>query len=75
MKVQIALQIFIFLSAVVAVLGIRCFDCNSRFDPQCEDPFSEFPLGKANCDEMPNPHNVTATFCRKIRQNGRKKYI
>lgn len=72
----VALKFFTISLTIAAVVGIHCYDCNSFFDPQCGDPFKDYPLGKVDCDELKNntlPAGSNATFCRKIIQKGDTK--
>lgn len=57
------------ISLLVSVASaIRCYDCNSFYDPQCADPFKDFALGSVECDEKGSFDGVNATFCRKMYQ-------
>ncbi|KAG5683193.1 hypothetical protein PVAND_012489 [Polypedilum vanderplanki] len=68
---QVFLKILTIALSISVVFGIYCYDCNSKFDPRCDDEFVPYSLGQVNCDEKTETLeklNKTATFCRKIRQ-------
>ncbi|XP_060520031.1 uncharacterized protein LOC132698142 [Cylas formicarius] len=58
---------------------LRCYDCNSEFDPRCADPFNDYTIGIVNCSELKPPEHLInfdqhpndklkPTVCRKIVQ-------
>jgi hypothetical protein len=71
MKVFI-FQVLLFSLAFSAALGIKCYDCNSHFDDQCDDPFKNSSIEKVDCDGKMNPTNLNSTFCRKMVQKSKK---
>ncbi|XP_064457755.1 UPAR/Ly6 domain-containing protein crok-like [Ornithodoros turicata] len=50
--------------------AIKCWECNSRADPRCEDPFDNTTLPISECKARSLIHypGLEATMCRKIRQ-------
>lgn len=75
MKVLTLQVLLLFIFALSPGLGIKCYDCNSHFDEQCDDPFKESSIEKVNCDGKMNPTNVNATFCRKMVQKSEKFWL
>jgi hypothetical protein len=55
------------------VSGLSCYDCNSRTDPRCGDPFDKFSIATVECSQKIMPHlkNMSAISCRKITQKGK----
>ena len=39
--------LFVFLSGS----AIKCWECNSKHDPRCGDPFSNFSIALVDCDQ------------------------
>ena len=76
-----ALKLLILSLSIASAVGIHCYDCNSKFDGQCSDPFDENTVNgllKLNCDNKPmhsNTSDVKASFCRKVYQKGAKNKI
>ncbi|XP_066148265.1 UPAR/Ly6 domain-containing protein crok-like [Euwallacea fornicatus] len=67
---------------------LRCYDCNSLYDPRCGDPFDSYSIGIVNCSEQKPPEHlinpelppnqrIKPTVCRKIIQkvDGYKRVI
>jgi len=53
--------------------AISCYDCNSKFDPNCaDDHFVSATLGTVDCDHLERPHmkDMEAKYCRKVVQFG-----
>ncbi|XP_028982315.1 uncharacterized protein LOC107043372 [Diachasma alloeum] len=51
--------------------AVICYECNSRFDPRCGDPFDPYGLGIVNCSLQPRLEHMSSlepTVCRKISQ-------
>lgn len=59
--------------------AIKCWECNSHFDPRCADPFdnTSLPIGECAARSLPHYPGLAATMCRKIRQkvNGNWRFI
>lgn len=59
------------LSFCTVTSALRCYQCNSEYDPRCGDPFDEYSLGQVNCslkeplEHLPGSEPV---LCRKTRQ-------
>jgi hypothetical protein len=71
-----ALKLLILSLSIASAVGIHCYDCNSKYDGHCSDPFKERGLSNVNCDSKPmhsNDSDVKATFCRKVYQKGANK--
>lgn len=71
----IALKVLILSLSIASAVGIHCYDCNSKFDAECADPFNRNGLSNLNCDNKPmhsNASDVKASFCRKVYQKGAK---
>ncbi|XP_071532617.1 UPAR/Ly6 domain-containing protein crok-like [Panulirus ornatus] len=52
--------------------GIRCWECNSAFDPRCgESHFDSNTLDTVDCDQLNRRHlaGKDAIYCRKIVQS------
>nr|XP_045606914.1 uncharacterized protein LOC123763680 [Procambarus clarkii] len=52
-------------------LGIRCWECNSSFDPRCgETHFDPSTLDTVDCNQLKQNHLIgaEAIYCRKIVQ-------
>jgi hypothetical protein len=72
----IALKLLILSLSIASAVGIHCYDCNSKNDPDCADPFERKGLLNLNCDNKPmhsNFSDVKASFCRKVYQKGVQK--
>ncbi|XP_076348856.1 UPAR/Ly6 domain-containing protein crok-like [Tachypleus tridentatus] len=56
--------------------AIKCWECNSLYDPNCADPFDNYTVAVTDCDQRFLPHlpNVSATLCRKIIQKVNDEY-
>lgn len=72
-----ALKLLILSLSIASTVAIHCYDCNSKFENLCSDPFKERDNGllKLNCDNKPmhaNTSDVKASFCRKVYQKGAK---
>ncbi|KAF2351805.1 hypothetical protein FHG87_017436 [Trinorchestia longiramus] len=55
--------------------AIRCWDCNSKFDPRCShEHFDNHTLETVDCDQESLPHmpQLKAQYCRKIIQYNRR---
>lgn len=52
------------------VFSIKCFECESRIDPRCLDPFSLAPLGLVDCEKI--AYESLPTMCRKMIYEGLK---
>ncbi|XP_063976962.1 uncharacterized protein LOC135162433 [Diachasmimorpha longicaudata] len=64
----LALGFTLYISCGEAVI---CYECNSRFDPRCGDPFDPYGLGIVNCSLQPRLEHMSSlepTVCRKISQ-------
>ncbi|XP_018009478.1 U-scoloptoxin(05)-Sm1a [Hyalella azteca] len=51
--------------------AIRCWDCNSKFDPRCgHGHFDNHTLETVDCDQISYTHlgNAKAKYCRKVIQ-------
>lgn len=59
--------------------SLRCYDCNSQYDPNCGDPFNPYSIGVVNCSAKKVPDHlvrhdthpgetIIPTVCRKIVQ-------
>ncbi|KAK8751354.1 hypothetical protein OTU49_014356, partial [Cherax quadricarinatus] len=51
--------------------GIRCWECNSSFDPRCgETHFDSSTLDTVDCNQLKRDHlhGMEAIYCRKIVQ-------
>lgn len=59
--------------------AIKCWECNSHFDPRCADPFdnTSLPIGECAARTLLHYPGLAATMCRKIRQkvNGNWRFI
>ena len=59
------------VSTSLAGGAIRCWDCNSKFDPRCGyDKFDNHTLEALDCSQTTPSHleGMTASYCRKITQ-------
>ncbi|XP_013772681.1 uncharacterized protein LOC106457780 [Limulus polyphemus] len=56
--------------------AIKCWECNSLYDPNCADPFDNYTVAATDCADRFLPHypNVSATLCRKIIQKVNNEY-
>ncbi|KAF4533560.1 hypothetical protein B566_EDAN001046 [Ephemera danica] len=58
---------------------IKCYQCNSEYDPRCGDPFDSYSIGEVDCDRKPRLEHVNynASLCRKTSQkvNGKLRTI
>nr|CAD7256000.1 unnamed protein product [Timema shepardi] len=51
--------------------SIRCYHCNSEYDPRCADPFDAYSLGDVNCSMRPlleHLQDYQPVICRKTVQ-------
>ncbi|GBM59577.1 hypothetical protein AVEN_30078-1 [Araneus ventricosus] len=50
--------------------GLRCWECNSKYDPNCGEPFKEYTISLVDCSQRFLKQNMdaNATICRKITQ-------
>ncbi|CAG2054510.1 unnamed protein product [Timema podura] len=58
-------------SVFVAGQSIRCYHCNSEYDPRCADPFDAYSLGDVNCSMRPlleHLQDYQPIICRKTVQ-------
>ena len=39
---------------IFLVAGIKCFSCNSHYDRNCGDPFSNYTTELVNCEQVTN---------------------
>ena len=39
---------------IFLVAGIKCFSCNSHYDRNCGDPFSNYTTELVNCEQVSN---------------------
>ncbi|CAG0893683.1 unnamed protein product [Darwinula stevensoni] len=62
--------LLVFFSLLSSCTGIRCYECNSKRDPGCADPFTATYIEAVDCDQKLMPHlgNVSSSLCRKIVQ-------
>ncbi|CAH0546594.1 unnamed protein product [Brassicogethes aeneus] len=56
-------------------VSLRCYDCNSEFDPRCGDPFDPYTIGIVNCTDRRPPEqliesdpDIQPKVCRKLVQ-------
>ncbi|XP_076365550.1 UPAR/Ly6 domain-containing protein crok-like [Tachypleus tridentatus] len=56
--------------------AIMCWECNSIYDPNCNDPFNNFTMALVDCSQRSLPHypNTPATLCRKVIQKVNNEY-
>ena len=40
--------------SILLVAGIKCFSCNSHYDRNCGDPFSNYTTELVNCEQVGN---------------------
>lgn len=59
-------------------VSLRCYDCNSEFDPRCGDPFDPYTIGIVNCTDRRPPEqllelapDIQPKVCRKLVQKGK----
>ncbi|GFU29851.1 uncharacterized protein NPIL_288161 [Nephila pilipes] len=68
----VILQIAILLVGCSLRLGeaLHCWECNSKYDPNCGEPFKNHTISLADCSQRFLVHNmtITSTICRKITQ-------
>jgi len=66
----VAGTVFVLLCCMPIGEAVRCWDCNSKFDPRCADgAFDKNALATRDCDSLDLPHiNATARYCRKVVQ-------
>ncbi|KAF2360602.1 hypothetical protein FHG87_008643 [Trinorchestia longiramus] len=60
----------IYIAAFQGAMAIKCWHCNSEFDPFCRDPFDNRTAKPKDCseeEELPHLRGIPATMCRKIR--------
>ncbi|CAL1297774.1 unnamed protein product [Larinioides sclopetarius] len=50
--------------------GLRCWECNSKYDPNCGEPFKGYTISLVDCSQRFLKQNMdaNATICRKITQ-------
>lgn len=73
-------SLLLFLSLPAS--AIKCWECNSKHDPRCGDPFSNYSVALVDCDqrqdtvehleiEQPEGEDMPrASICRKTVQTG-----
>ncbi|KFM58231.1 hypothetical protein X975_04859, partial [Stegodyphus mimosarum] len=56
--------------------AIKCWECNSRYDRDCGDPFNNATFALTDCNQRNLEHfpQQQATVCRKILQKVRDDY-
>jgi len=66
-------------ASFAGVVAIKCWDCNSLYNPECADPFKPDQFDKMDCSQRfwPQFKNQPGNICRKVVQkvNGQYRYI
>ncbi|KAG8201727.1 hypothetical protein JTE90_012788 [Oedothorax gibbosus] len=77
----------IFVFQILLLLGfylrfgacLHCWECNSKYDPNCGEPFKNATIALADCSQrfLNDDMDITSTICRKITQkvNGQERII
>jgi len=69
----------VFFMNIPSGQSIHCWDCNSAYDPRCNDPFDNHSIALVDCNQLSYPHLEVkvATLCRKTMQkvNGKERVI
>lgn len=66
---------FLFLGYSRVGECIKCWECNSKYDPNCADPFKPHTMALADCSQRFLGQDVAAeaTICRKLTQKVRNE--
>ena len=48
---------FHFFQFLLTGSAIKCWECNSKHDPRCGDPFSNFSIALVDCDQKTDDVN------------------
>ena len=80
------LKLYVFIVLFFTGSALKCWECNSKYDARCGDPFSNFSVALVDCDQKTDdvdhlmegftPDDAgepKATLCRKTYQLG--KYL
>ncbi|KAK2725381.1 UPAR/Ly6 domain-containing protein crok-like [Artemia franciscana] len=53
--------------------ALKCYDCNSAFDPRCGENFDNSTIALVDCDQrqanIPGMKDQKATICRRVIEN------
>ncbi|XP_076368463.1 UPAR/Ly6 domain-containing protein crok-like [Tachypleus tridentatus] len=68
MKIHTFCVLVIFFMTVQEGAAIKCWECNSQYDPKCSDPFNNLTMPLIDCNQksLPDYPNTTATLCKKV---------